>query len=149
MITILEFQNKQRNLKKKLFLSFILLSLNIFSQKLITYNNIPGRTSSDHYICKVKFESEDATKWRDTFVLQTKAKEKVEDPENAYYDILRGFTASWITFESDFKGDKVIVEISKKDGSPISKAMVRPVGDASPAKIENGTVTGGGFEQPK
>ncbi|MFH4967729.1 hypothetical protein V8G61_05935 [Gaetbulibacter sp. M240] len=123
---------------------YIQISLIIFSanesksQELIVYNNIPGRAASDHYECRVKFENEDNTAWRNAFVLQTRAKEKQEDPENAYYDIVRGFTASWISFESDFKDNKVIVEISKKDGSPITKAMVRPMGDASPAKISNG-----------
>jgi hypothetical protein len=121
------------------FLGLLLVSSNnLFAQELIVFKDIPGRETSDHYQCRVKFESEADSAWRNVFVLQTRAKEKAEDPENAYYDILRGFTASWIAFESDFKGDKVVVEISKKDGSSISKAMVRPVGDASPAQIING-----------
>lgn len=138
MLTTHTCTNNQYKLKRNLFLSFIFISLTISAQKLITYANIPGRTASDQYICKVKFEKEKDTKWRDAFVLQTRAKEKTEDPENAYYDILRGFTASWISFESDFKGDNVVVEIAKKDGSPITKAMVRPVDEASSAIIKNG-----------
>lgn len=108
------------------------------AQQLVTYNNIPGRAASDHYICRVKFENEKESKWRNAFVLQTRAKEKDEDPEDAYYKNVRGWTASWIAFESDFEGDKVVVEIAKKDGTPITKAMVRPVGDASAAIIKGG-----------
>ena len=121
------------------FLGLLLVTFNYLpAQELIVFEDIPGRETSDHYLCRVKFESKGDSAWRDAFVLQTRAKEKSEDAENAYYDILRGFTASWIAFESDFKGDQVVVEISKKDGSPITKAMVRPVGDASSAKISNG-----------
>jgi len=121
------------------FLGLLLVTFNYLpAQELIVFEDIPGRETSDHYLCRVKFESKGDSAWRDAFVLQTRAKEKSEDAENAYYDILRGFTASWIAFESDFKGDQVVVEISKKDGSPITKAIVRPVGDASPAKIING-----------
>lgn len=118
--------------------TLLFFSQNSIAQELIVFDNIPGRASSDHYQCRVKFTNEDDSKWRDAFVLQTRAKEQQEDPENAYYDLVRGWTASWISFESDFNGDNVIVEISKKDGSPITKAMVRPVGEASPAVIENG-----------
>ncbi|WP_439130873.1 sialate O-acetylesterase [Polaribacter sp.] len=110
----------------------------ISTTELVTYNAIPGRSPSDHYTCRVKLANEDDTKWRNAFVLQTRAKEPSEDPEEAYYDVLSGFTASWIAFESDFNGDDVIVEIAKKDGSPITKAMVRPVGEASAAVISNG-----------
>lgn len=138
MITTHKSLNKQYKLKKFSFFWLIFIGANISAQQLITYANIPGRTASDQYICKVKFEKEKDTKWRNAFVLQTRAKEKAEDPENAYYDVLRGFTASWITFESDFNGNHVIVEISKKDGSPITKAMLRPEGDSSPALIKNG-----------
>ncbi|MFH4967719.1 Ig-like domain-containing protein [Gaetbulibacter sp. M240] len=108
------------------------------AQQLVTYDNIPGRSASDHYTCRVKFVNEDDTAWRDAFVLQTRGKEVAEDPEDAYYDLIRGFTASWITFESDFNGDSVIVEIAKKDGTPITEAMVRPVADASEAVITDG-----------
>jgi len=118
---------------------FLVLSIKTLNaQELVVYNNIPGRSPSDHYICKVKFESEDNSTWRDAFVLQTRGKEAAEDPEGAYYGVIRGFTASWIAFESDFNGDNVIVEISKKDGSPITKAMVRPLDDAAPAVIDDG-----------
>ncbi|WP_242155526.1 hypothetical protein [Aestuariivivens sediminis] len=121
------------------FLGLLLVSFDSLpAQELIVFEDIPGRETSDHYQCRIKFESQSDSEWREAHVLQTRAKEASEDPENAYYDILRGFTASWIAFESDFKGDQVVVEISKKDGSPITKAMVRPVGDASPAKIING-----------
>ncbi|WP_439130874.1 hypothetical protein [Polaribacter sp.] len=119
-------------------ITFFFFTINhICSQELIVYNNIPGRATSDYYQCRVKFENANKSKWEDAFVLQTRAKEKSEDPEDAYYKILRGFTASWISFESDYK-EKVIVEISRKDGTPITKATVRPVGQALPANIIDG-----------
>lgn len=129
-------------MKRSLYLIAIfglLLSLSkVHSQQLVVYDNIPGRPASDHYQCRVKFASEDDTAWRSVFVLQTRAKELAEDPVEGYYNSVRGFTASWIAFESDFNGDNVIVEISKKDGTPITQAMVRPVADASLAVIANG-----------
>ena len=113
----------------------LLYSVSTTAQELITYNTIPGRPSSDHYNCRVKFVNEPASQWREVFVLQTQAK---DNGDEAYFEILRGWTASWIAFESDYTNGGVIVEISKKDGSPITEAMVRPVGDASPATISNG-----------
>jgi len=123
-------------------LSLINFTVCLFSitqaQQLITYDTIPGRAMSDHYTCRVKFSKEDNNSWRKVAVLQTRAKEKVEDTISGYFDKLRGWTASWIAFESDFVGDNIIVEISKKDGAAITKAMVRPTEDASEAMIVNG-----------
>ena len=117
----------------------VLLCLqSIQAQQLKVFDSIPGRNSSEHYLCRVKFVNEPETAWRNANVLQTRAKEASEDPENAYYGILRGFTASWVSFESDFIGDNVIVEIAKRDGTPITKAMVRPVGEAQAATISSG-----------
>ncbi|PWD99486.1 T9SS type A sorting domain-containing protein [Marinilabilia rubra] len=114
--------------------TYLLLPFNFAnSQQLVVYDNIPGRAASDHYLCRVKFESEDENAWRDAFVLQTEAKS-----ENGYYSTVQGWTASWIAFESDFNGDNVIVEISRKDGTAITESMVRPVAEASPAVISNG-----------
>ncbi|TNF46938.1 MAG: T9SS type A sorting domain-containing protein, partial [Bacteroidetes bacterium] len=78
--------------------------------------------------------------WKDAFVLQTISKPEVKDANGAnltgYKNNLLNWTASWIAFE--FSGTAVEVEISKVGGSAIKKAMVRPVGHASAAKIENG-----------
>jgi len=129
-------------MRKTLFFFLIITSVFSFKalqgQELLVYDNIPDRSTSDHYLCRVKFESEDGTAWRDAFVLQTTAKDDGDGNTGNYFDILEGWTASWISFESDFNGDNVIVEISKKDGTDITKAMVRPVGDASAATIVNG-----------
>ena len=108
------------------------------AQELITYPEIPGRDPSDKYVCRVrKVGSEE---WKDAFVLQTKSKPRTNNPDgsnqNGYVDILTNWTASWIAFE--FSGTAVEVEISKVGGAPINKAMVRPVGHASAARIENG-----------
>lgn len=117
----------------------ILLSLtSLQAQQLKVFDSIPGRNSSEYYLCRVKFVTEPETAWRNANVLQTRSKETSEDPEGAYYDVTNGFTASWIAFESDFIGDNVIVEIAKRDGTPITKAMVRPVGEAQAATISNG-----------
>lgn len=104
------------------------------AQQLITYSEIPGRSPSEHYTCRVKLLSESDDSWRNVFVLQTEAK---DNGDEGYFKTLRGWTASWVAFESDFKG-KVIVEISKKDGTAITKAMVRPVAHAQPAVIKSG-----------
>ncbi|WP_439130875.1 T9SS type A sorting domain-containing protein [Polaribacter sp.] len=120
---------------KTIFVWFAVTTIQ--AQQLITFDSIPNRNSSDYYLCKVKFANEPDSEFRDANVLQTRAKEASEDPEGAYYGTLRGFTASWVAFESDFTNN-VVVEISKRDGTPITKAMVRPVGDAQPATITNG-----------
>lgn len=114
-------------------LCLLLPLYSLHAQELLVYNTIPGRSSSDHYQCRVKFASEDDNAWREAFALQTTCK-----TDDGYYSILHGWSASWIAFEADFKGDKVVVEISKKDGTPITKAMVRPMADASPAVIADG-----------
>lgn len=112
----------------------LLLPLNYAnSQQLVVYDNIPGRNASEHYLCRVKLASEDENAWRDAFVLQTEAKS-----EDGYYSTVQGWTASWIAFESDFNGDNVIVEISRKDGAPITESMVRPIAETAPAEISNG-----------
>ncbi len=112
--------------------------IQLFAQKIRVIESIPGRNPSEHYVCRVKFEQEDESAWRSVFVLQTRAKEEAEDPKDGYYPNLRGWTASWIAFESDFEGESIIVEIAIKDGTPITEAMVRPAGDASVAEISNG-----------
>ncbi|TRX70387.1 T9SS type A sorting domain-containing protein [Carboxylicivirga sp. M1479] len=123
---------------KKIYFLITLLNIiglynDVHSQNLVVYNNIPDRAESDQYLCRIKFESEDDSAFRNAFVLQTRCK-----TDAGYYDNLYGWSASWIAFESDFNGDNVVVEISKKDGSAITKAMVRPMADASSATIANG-----------
>lgn len=123
-----------KNLPYFLVISYLIFSFsNVHSQQLVVYDNIPGRNASDQYVCKVKFASEENSAFRDAFVLQTICK-----TDAGYYENLYGWSASWIAFESDFNGDSIVVEISKKDGSDITKAMVRPVGDASASVISNG-----------
>ena len=110
------------------------------AQELITFPDIPGRTPSDKYMCRVRQVGTD--EWKDAFVLQTISKPEEKDANGAnltgYKNNLLNWTASWIAFE--FSGTAVEVEISRVDGTAINKAMVRPVGHASAAKIENGKV---------
>lgn len=113
----------------------LLLLLDIaYSQQLVVYEHIPGRNASEHYTCRIKLDDGgDNNTWMEAFVLQTKAQD-----EEGYFELVHGWTASWVAFESDFKGGPVVVEISKKDGTPITEAMVRPIASAAPAVISNG-----------
>jgi hypothetical protein len=130
-------------MKSNLFFFIVIQTLFLSSdllhaQKLITYPEIPGRAPSDKYVCRVRQIGTE--EWKDAFVLQTISKPEVKDANGAngtgYKSILLNWTASWIAFE--FSETAVEVEISKFDGTAIKKAMVRPVGHASEAKIENG-----------
>ena len=107
------------------------------AQNLITFPDIPGRIPSDKYQCRVRLVG--TNDWKDAFVLQTISKPEItENGQNisGYKKNLLNWTASWIAFE--FSGSPVEVEISKVGGAPITKAMVRPLGDASSAKIIDG-----------
>lgn len=127
---------------KNKFYSLIAICLFIVSnalvaQELITYTDIPARDASEYYKCRVRQIG--SSDWKDAFVLQTTCKYNPKSDggeNNAYFPKLEGWTASWIAFE--FSGTPVEVEISKVSGEPITKAMVRPVGDASEAKITDG-----------
>lgn len=123
----------------------VLLSLLFFTdilqaQKLVTFPDIPGRTPSDKYMCRVRQVGSD--EWKSAFVIQTKCKNNPKDnvpptgTDNGYFKMLDGWSASFIAFE--FSGTSVEVEISKVGGAAITKAMVRPVGHASAATIANG-----------
>lgn len=108
------------------------------AQQLKTYSSIPDRAASSHYKCRVRLKN--STTWENAFVLQTTSKQSVTGPNdysNGYVSQTNGWTASWIAFEFA-ANNEVEVEISKVNGKPIKKAMVRPVGDAKPALIRNG-----------
>jgi hypothetical protein len=117
------------------------------AQQLKTFPAIPGRDSSTHYSCRVRLKN--APTWQKAFVLQTTSKTSVTGPTrpdptkesytNGYVEEVNGWTASWIAFEFA-AGNEVEVEISRKNGKPIRKAMVRPVGDAKPALVRDGKV---------
>ena len=120
-------------------LSFLMGAATSNAQKLVTFPDIPGRTPSDKYICRVR--QIDSDEWKSAFVLQTISKPEIRENGvnlTGYKDILLNWTASWIAFE--FSGTPVEVEISKVGGAPIVKAMVRPVGHASAASIIDGRV---------
>ncbi len=123
----------------KLFISLIILITfnNVFGQELIIFGNIPGRNPSTKYSCRVRQVC--SNEWDTSFVLQTTSKPEIDSNGqnmNGYVSHLEDWSASWIAFE--FSGTAVEVEISKVDGSPIIKAMVRPMGEAKPAQIING-----------
>lgn len=112
----------------------------LYAQKLITFPEIPGRTPSDKYVCRVRQVGTE--EWKPAFVIQTKCKNNPDEntpptgADNGYFKMLDGWSASFIAFE--FSGTSVEVEISKVGGAAIKKAMVRPVGHASAATIANG-----------
>jgi hypothetical protein len=121
-------------------LSLLLITNIIQAQKLVTFPDIPGRTPSDKYVCRVRQVGTE--EWKPAFVIQTKCKNNPDEntpptgPDNGYFKMLDGWSASFIAFE--FSGTSVEVEISKVGGAPITKAMVRPVGHTSAAQITNG-----------
>lgn len=122
------------------FFTFVLASNRLLAQQLITFPTIPDRTPSNKYSCRVRQVGSNV--WQNAFVLQTISKPRINNPDgsvqNGYTTLLTNWTASWIAFE--FSGTAVEVEISKVDGTAITKAMVRPVGHASAATIVNGKV---------
>jgi len=119
-------------------LTILLFSAFSEAQQLKVSSTIPGRSASDKYVCKVK-QVADAT-WQDAFVIQTKSLYNPSDPnnlgpDNGFFKELVNWSASYVAFE--FENSTIEVEIAKKDGSPITKAIVRPAGEAS-AKIGRG-----------
>ena len=110
------------------------------AQTLIAFPDIPGRTPSDKYVCRIRQVGTE--EWKSAFVVQTKCKKNPDEntpptgSDNGYFKMLDGWSASFIAFE--FSGTSVEVEISKVGGAAITKAMVRPVVHASAAKIVNG-----------
>ena len=121
-------------------LSLMLFADFLHAQRLLTFPDIPGRTPSDKYHCRVRKVG--STEWQNAFVLQTTSKPEIKDASGAnltgYKNNLLNWTSSWIAFE--FSGIPIEVEISKAGGAPITKAMVRPVGHASVATITEGKV---------
>ena len=129
-------------MKPKVFFLILFLIVEtgfIAAQQLRVFSDIPGRTPSTIYKCRVRQVG--SAVWQDAFVPQTLSIPKVSytnGESNGYVDILKNWTASWIAFE--FSGVNVEVEISKVSGAAITKAKVRPVGSANDATIVNGKV---------
>jgi hypothetical protein len=114
------------------FLTLLILMFSgiLEAQQLKTFSTIPGRTSSNQYTSRVREVG--STTWQDEFVIQTTCKPQVLADgvtDSGYFGNLNGWSASYIAFE--FANTSVEVEISTKDGSPITKAVVRPAGDAT------------------
>jgi hypothetical protein len=116
------------------YLSLVLLMFSsiLNAQQLKVYSTIPGRAASDKYECKVKQVSD--ASWQNAFVIQSKSLFNPSDPnklgpDNGFFKELVNWSASYVAFE--FDNTTVEVEIAKKDGNPITKAVVRPAGEAS------------------
>jgi len=129
--------------KFRLILILVILfycSNTLLAQTLITFPDIPGRTASDKYQCRVRQVG--TNEWKDAFVIQTKCKNNPDEnnpptgADNGYFKMLDAWSASYIAFE--FANTSVEVEISKVGGAAITKAMVRPVGHTSGAEIRDG-----------
>jgi hypothetical protein len=113
-----------------LTLLFLMFSGILEAQQLKTFSTIPGRTASNKYTSRVRQIG--SPTWQDEFVIQTTCKPTVlEDgtTDSGYFGNLNGWSASYIAFE--FENTSVQVEITKADGNPITKAVVRPEGDGT------------------
>ena len=71
---------------------FVLLCILLFTdilnaQMLITFPDIPGRTSSDKYVCRVRQVGTE--EWKDAFVLQTISKPEIKDANGGNLTIRR------------------------------------------------------------
>jgi hypothetical protein len=126
---------------------FLLLALlaactlqTVTAQQVKVFSDIPGRSPSDQYLCRIRQLG--SNEWKDAFDLQTVSKAEIKnsagDNISGYKENLLNWSASWIAFE--FGNASVEVEISKRSGSFINRAMVRPVGATSAATITNGKV---------
>ena len=124
--------------KVKIFSIFLISMLSHISsaQELVVFSDIPSRTPSDKYTCRVRQVGSNV--WNNAFVLQTISSASPNPQVNGYVSNLANWSASWIAFE--FSGTPVEVEISKVGGASITKGMVRPVGHASAATVSNGKI---------
>ena len=119
----------------KYYYFYFILLLFMFSavlqaQQLKTFSTIPERTASNQYTSRVREVG--SPTWQDEFVIQTTCKPKVLADgvtDSGYFGNLNGWSASYIAIE--FANTSVEVEISKADGTPITKAVVRPAGYAT------------------
>jgi hypothetical protein len=96
---------------------------------LTIYPPVPGLAASSHYRFRIRPSSDGGT-WKEAFAWQTECKD-----EEAYFDTLKGWTHSYVNFETSVS---VEVEISRANGQPIRSAAVHPQRKASACSIKDG-----------
>ncbi len=104
---------------------------NAAPSSLYVYDAVLGGTASDQYAIRVRTAGTDT--WNDTFAQITRA--KVASDQDAYWDILDSWSNTYVNFETS---DAVDVEVSRVDGTPISKAAAHPAAKASAVSVTDG-----------
>ena len=110
-------------------LCLALFSATALAADLTVYSPVPGLESSSHYRVRIR-PSSDGSAWRDAFAWQTECKD-----EEAYFDTLKGWTHTYVNFETSVA---VEIEISRVNGQPIRSAAVHPKRQASACSVKGG-----------
>ena len=89
-----------KSITTPLFIVMVIATVvSVHGQFLTTFPNIPGRTPSDKYVCRVRVVGTNSGK--DAFVLQTISKSEITvngSNISGYKNSLLNWTASWIAF---------------------------------------------------
>ncbi len=127
----------QHRFSKLLILAFIFPFLFGAEVKapLNVYGAVPGLTPSEHYLVSVS-ENRPGSEVKEAFVFSTVCK-KTEPNTDNYFQSLAGWTHSYVNFET---ATPVMVEIARKDGKPITKAVVHPARKAKSCEVRGGKV---------
>ncbi len=112
-------------------LSLALISAVALADDLTVYPPVPGLEASLHYRVRIR-PSSDGDTWREAFAWQTECKD-----EEAYFDTLKGWTHTYVNFETSVP---VVIEISRVKGQPIRSAAVHPKRQASACFVKDGKV---------
>lgn len=110
---------------KKLCSILLLSSVAHFSwgEALNVYGLVPGLAQSDQYRFRVRELGTEP--WHEAHAFKTFCPIQANEDASTYYEILSGWSHSYINFEMD--GSKAIeVEIRKLDGSAITRAAAHP-----------------------
>ena len=100
---------------------------------LIVYADVPGLAQPGEYY-KIRVRSNASNnEWQECFGLVTRS--LYEYSNENYFDNLEGWTHTYANIEMN---SAVEVEISKADGSPITKAAVHPTAKGSAVTITDG-----------
>ena len=108
---------------------FTLHSASAVAGSLLVYPPVPGLEVSAHYQVRVR-PSGDGTAWQSAFAWLTECKD-----EEAYFDTLKGWTHTYVNFETS---GPVEIKISRVNGQPIRNAAVHPKRHASNCSVKDG-----------
>lgn len=112
------------------------------SDKLIVYTDLPGLAPSEFYKIRVRSNAS-RNEWVESFALVTRSLVEQAQVESGsdenYFSHLKDWSHTYNNIEMN---SSVEVEISKADGSPITKAAIHPVAKGRDLKIgPDGKVT--------